>query len=509
MEFENRTGLRQLRNDAAERRETMRKRETWKRVLAALLCALLMVTLPGVSVWAESKETITNNKKSLCDDMNGETIVEEEKGMGIEKEYLAGSTASQAISLDEAKWYVSQISSPDVRNCFYELFDEFPPYQGGGTKINNATSGTYWQNKINENIWSGTQSGGAYQCFGFALYCYAKLFHCLGSDRNQNDSAMLLEGAQSVSYDSFRNAGVKPGAHIRAVKEANSGHSMVVLYYDADYIVIYHANGDNNGTVYAGKYTWSQFNSAQLAGHSGSPRYIKYVAMPYDYPYDYDKQPNEAYIYSDKDSYAIGEEAVFSFGASNASGLYIPIDINGTRADWIDVSGTNSYRLKLNTTGVYGFFLVARSGSGEATSEYKEIRVYDKVPEGISISTDKESYNVGEEVVFQFSCKNADGVAIPIDVNGKREYFNWVTGKTSYSQIFNEPGLYGYFLYGKNGFGEASSEYKTFYVYNEPPKDLSISTNKSAYLVGEDVIFNFSFANFMNNIIRQIFNPII
>ena len=52
--------------------------------------------------------------------------------------------------------------------------------------------------------------------------------------------------------------------------------------------------------------------------------------MPYDYP---DVVPGDAYINTDRESYALGEEVTFSFGAANANGLYIPIDINGKRAD--------------------------------------------------------------------------------------------------------------------------------------------------------------------------------
>ena len=85
---------------------------------------------------------------------------------------------------------------------------------------------------------------------------------------------------------------------------------------------------------------------------------------------------------------------------------------------------------------------------------------------------DKKNYKIGENVEFSFGSKNASTLAIPIDVNGKREFFNEVTNQTSYKQAFTVPGVYGFFLYANNDYGEVSSEYKEFYVYNEKPKDL-------------------------------------
>ena len=520
------------------------KNMIWKRLIAVGCAASLFITAPGVTVLATEVEEEMSTVESMLeeedlantttsdigyseDDVPIESVIEDEDlsfeadkatedqsdtdtdneqcedlyldenpddvifedAFDDNEEDLIGSTASQAISLDDAYYYASLVESAEVRNCFYSLFDEFPPHQGGGTKIYNQVSGSYWTNKINDNIWSGSKCGGAWQCFGFALYCYATMFHCLGTDVNTSDSAMLLQGATSASYDSFRNAGVKPGAHIRCVSSENKGHSMIVLYYDSDCIVVYHANGDGKGTVYAGKYTWSQFNSAQLGGHSPA-RHIRYVAVPYNYPIP--DPPSDLWINTNKKNYRIGETVEFSFGSKNASTLAIPIDVNGRREFFNYVNGQNSYSQSFDVPGQYGYFLYGTNSAGDASSEYGEFYVYNEKPKDLSIWLDKKEFAVGEEVRFSFSSKYAGRLAIPIDVNGKREFFNIVTDQTSYAQSFNTPGVYGYFLYAENDYGEVSTEYDEFYVYNEKPKDFSISTDKEEYAVGEEVEFTFS-----------------
>lgn len=220
------------------------------------------------------QETAVVDEDRETDLINEEGYFEQEA-----TEEIFNSTASQAVTLSEAKDYVSRIANADVRNSFYSLFNEFPPNKDGSTKIYNETTGSYWTDKINSKITRGTKCGGAWQCFGFALYSYAYMFHCLGSNANTSDNTMLLQSATSVSYGSFTNAGIQPGAHIRCVSSGNTGHSMILVYYDAEIIVVYHANGDGYGTVYTGRYTWSQFNSAQLGGHSPA-RHIYYIAMP-------------------------------------------------------------------------------------------------------------------------------------------------------------------------------------------------------------------------------------
>ena len=78
----------------------------------------------------------------------------------------------------------------------------------------------------------------------------------------------------------------------------------------------------------------------------------------------------------------IGETVTFSFTSENATRLAIPLDYNGKRADFIDVTGKDTYTCTFNKAGTYGYFLYAENACGESSTvlDYKEIRVYDTLP---------------------------------------------------------------------------------------------------------------------------------
>ncbi|MBE6853873.1 MAG: hypothetical protein E7505_10470 [Ruminococcus sp.] len=67
-----------------------------------------------------------------------------------------------------------------------------------------------------------------------------------------------------------------------------------------------------------------------------------------------------------------------SFSASYSTELYIPLDYNGDRIDFIDVTGRNSYIATFKEAGTYGYFLVGRNQYGESSTvdDYKEFIVY-------------------------------------------------------------------------------------------------------------------------------------
>ena len=513
----------------------------WRRILAVVCMVSLLMTMSGITVLAEEvMHDVTLSDSAFetkgddyvseieVDSMTGETesdkdiLIEEDNvvpetdttiddiesidGYDIEdnsfsdiaevddtqeKEDLIGSTASQAVSLDDAKYYVSLIGSSEVRDGFYRLFDEFPPYQGGGTKIYNETSGSYWTNKINENIWSGSKCGGAWQCFGFALYCYASLFHCLGSDVNTNDSEMLLKGATSASYESFRNAGVKPGAHIRCVQTANKGHSMIVLYYDADCIVVYHANGDGKGTVYAGRYTWSQFNSAQLGGHSPA-RYIRYVAMPYNYP--------------DSNAVESGWIDVSPGTANKYTQIRWDAGKNATSYDVKIWKGTlwegDAYQILWGVTGTSCEINLPR-GYYEGYVDYRngdDVRIsrntisftvdsdYAPKPNWANVSIDKETPCAGENITFTFSSDQAAEYTIGIyDGSENRiDTHDVARGGNTYTRSFGQAGNYSCYVTAHNENGWVDSERIYFYIY-EKGKEMT-SGNKSVLPDGDYII---------------------
>ena len=204
---------------------------------------------------------------------------------------------------------------------------------------------------------------------------------------------------------------------------------------------------------------------------------------------------SNAGIYTDKSMYHIGEEITFHFHVNNATEIYIPIDYNGKRSDFIDVSNMTDFTCQFEKTGTYGFFLYAKNSDGDISTvdNYKELYVYDDIPKNLRISNNKNEYELGEDILFKFEASNAEELSIPIDYNGKRSDFINVNNQTTLRCNFDKPGVYGYFLYAKNHYGDASTvnEYNQFVIYNQPPQSLKISNNKIAYKKGEVVKFDF------------------
>ena len=189
-----------------------------------------------------------------------------------------------------------------------------------------------------------------------------------------------------------------------------------------------------------------------------------------------DAAPINLSISTDKINYAIGEPVTFSFSYNNAANIAIPLDYNGKRVDFIDVTDKNTYTRSFDEAGTYGYFLYTKNACGESITEYKEFTVLDSAPSKLSISTDKSYYKVGEEITFSFTSENATRLAIPLDYNGKRVDFIDVTGKNTYTCSFDKAGIYGYFLYAENTVGESSTvlEYKQIQVYDIIPGDIDM-----------------------------------
>lgn len=132
---------------------------------------------------------------------------------------------------------------------------------------------------------------GGVQCIGFARYVFYRCFgvvdyndeggrgyHCeIYQKRAADISVEYLRGILGVT--------VLAGAHIRA-SDGHTGHSMVFLSCDDDYIYTYEGNYDHNGGVTVNQRTWEEFVS-YCQGKGG----IEFIHMPDTYP----AQPNAPY----------------------------------------------------------------------------------------------------------------------------------------------------------------------------------------------------------------------
>ena len=103
-------------------------------------------------------------------------------------------------------------------------------------------------------------------CWIYAKGVYHTLFGETTDGAHSEDLYLGGTGSRSLSYENLAAWGVRPmpGALIRA-----SGHSMILLHYDADTITIVDGNGDGNGLVAVRICSWDQMGE-----------YVEYIIQP-------------------------------------------------------------------------------------------------------------------------------------------------------------------------------------------------------------------------------------
>lgn len=143
----------------------------------------------------------------------------------------------------------------------------------------------YVQSKTSGNGISG------WQCYIYANAVYNKLFNeWVGHGSSFAHSKVVISGGvSSLSYEDLRNAKVRCGAYVRTTAnssgayDGSSGHSFLILAYDADGITYLEGNADGKGLVRITTRDWADFNSNQLSGRS---RYLSHIVQPTDTYYD-------------------------------------------------------------------------------------------------------------------------------------------------------------------------------------------------------------------------------
>ena len=132
----------------------------------------------------------------------------------------------------------------------------------------------------------------------------------------------------------------------------------------------------------------------------------------------YDSKPENLSISNDKKEYAVGETITFTFTSNNATELYIPIDVNGVRKHFIDVTGKTTYSCSFDEAGTYGFFLFARNPFGESSTvkdyiqfEVRDSNFGDLNTDGTLTSSDTillQDYLLGRSVLTNDQKQQAD-----------------------------------------------------------------------------------------------------
>jgi len=123
------------------------------------------------------------------------------------------------------------------------------------------------------------------QCFAYANAVYQKLFgEPVGRGTLLENSEILLTGGDTLSFEMLSQAGIKCGAYMRTTEKEDgsydgySGHSLIILYYDAESITYLEGNADNKGLVRITVESWTEFER-QL---SGKGRYLCHIVCPTD-----------------------------------------------------------------------------------------------------------------------------------------------------------------------------------------------------------------------------------
>ncbi|MGN1161045.1 MAG: InlB B-repeat-containing protein [Candidatus Fimenecus sp.] len=147
-------------------------------------------------------------------------------------------------------------------------------------------SNQYW---IKSNTTGSINSG--WQCYIYADAVYNTLFNeWVGKGTSLSHSKKVMHGGRnSVSYDSFKNSGVKTGAIMRTTANSDGSwnsskaHSLIILSYNSSTITYLEGNGDGKGLVRIATLSWNEFNAGQLSGRS---RYVCFIIQPTDDYYE-------------------------------------------------------------------------------------------------------------------------------------------------------------------------------------------------------------------------------
>lgn len=187
-------------------------------------------------------------------------------------------------------------------------------------------SNQYW---IKSNTTGKINSG--WQCYIYADAVYNTLFNeWVGKGTSLSHSHKVMGGGKSsVSYNDFKNIGVRTGAIMRTTVNSNGswngnkGHSLIILSYNSSGIKYIEGNGDGKGLVRIANLSWSEFNSGQLKGRS---RYVCFIIQPTDSYYDDLYPNNNAKVSFDKSS--------ISLGLSSNNTATVTATISGNYAHW-------------------------------------------------------------------------------------------------------------------------------------------------------------------------------
>ena len=188
----------------------------------------------------------------------------------------------------------------------------------------------------------------------------------------------------------------------------------------------------------------------------------------------YDKKPENVSVSLDHYGWMLNENMTFTCSSVHGYAYTIGIDdANGNRIDTYDTTG-NTYTRSFSTPGKYSCYITTYNGYGYADSERIYFEVYDGKPTNAKVELDKDSYYVGEELVFRCSSEHGYVYTIGIDSEdgGRTRIDTYDTKESSYTRSFSKPGKYSCYITTYNGYGLADSE-RIYFTILPSPGDLN------------------------------------
>ncbi len=187
----------------------------------------------------------------------------------------------------------------------------------------------------------------------------------------------------------------------------------------------------------------------------------------------YKTPPSDVWIKTNKSSYELNEEVIFTCGAENATLYTIGINRNGQRICTEDIQ--TMCKKTFSGSGEYVAYISAFNHYGYVDSNTVEFNVYDTPPENAWIKTDKTSYELNEEVIFTCGAENATLYTIGINRNGQRICTEDI--QTMCKKTFSESGEYIAYISAFNSYGFIDSAKIKFTVNTPSVKVQSTADN--------------------------------
>ena len=257
-------------------------------------------------------------------------------------------------------------------------------------------------------------------------------------------------------------------AKLSCDKEKYAIGETINFSFDSDFATKYFFRiCDDNGDVFADTFTTTSYSTTLPAGkYSASMSAFNDAGTAHAGWINFevvDSTPTYAKLSSDKEKYNIGETINFSFDSDFAAKYFFRIcDDNGDV--FADTFTTTSYSTTL-PAGKYSASMSAFNNVGTAHAGWINFEVVDSTPTYAKLSSDKETYDIGETITFFFDSDFATKYFFRIcDDNG--DVFADTFTTTSYSTIL-PAGKYSASMSAFNNAGTAHAGWINFEVIDK------------------------------------------